>query len=280
MVNHKDKGVIKEEGTIDERLEKFISVFVNKFEAKLDEFKKEAEVGGKAKTGKIANAVGTCAKAIPIEALKDVPSSAVNCMNNSDHRKKAKKIVQVFSNLEKIKIRRMLIEASGDIFKSFEKQFMEVTDTDGGYTGGMEKLAVDARDRAINHIVVEHNKEISAELIVKGIILGVSKINHIENHINRKGGFTLKNSSTGENNWKTESLYTKTGFVVLNGKSNNEYYSYEKDKHNGKKYGYRIPLKWEIGMWNSTNYKKQEKPSKEYVYTFVQEREMKNGKKD
>ncbi|XP_052868586.1 uncharacterized protein LOC128274426 [Anopheles cruzii] len=284
-----------------QRLEKFIMAFVQKFEEELKKFREQDAVGGTPRSGGTRSivAAGGAGAGAAIGFASGIPGAAAggsklggaigalyDFFRGKSDKRKASRIIEVFEQIEEDSIRSTLLEVGFDIFFSFESQFTTVTDANGLLKRGMEKLAIDAVYRAINYIDGYTKKseyiENLCHLITKGVILGKSENGFVaplfrffqvdklikghnipewQKRFIRNPGHTVKNK---EEKWKSADLYEGVGLVII--KDNgvcNKYYK-KIDGGNAEKYGYRLPFEWD----DMENYIEEDRPSEEYRYTL------------
>ena len=162
-------------------------------------------------------------------------------------KSKAQKITRIFSTLTDGSLNQLLSEAGVQIFKSYESQFMQVTDKAGDKMA-IEKLAEDAGARALNYIAenAEPDQLISIDLITQGVVLGKSdkffdpsfknvRIRISGNRIQDRYGKTIN----------TANLFEKTGLFLPDTKKSHKYYRLRKTLDSSS-YGYRHPFNWEM----------------------------------
>lgn len=163
-------------------------------------------------------------------------------------KSKAQKITRIFSTLTDGSLNQLLSEAGVQIFKSYESQFMQVTDKAGDKMA-IEKLAEDAGARAINYIAenVEPDQLISIDLITRGVVLGKSdkffdpsfknvRLRISGNRIQDRYGNTIN----------TANLFEKTGLLLSNIPEKSYKFYRLRNTLDGSRYGYRHPFNWEI----------------------------------
>lgn len=182
-------------------------------------------------------------------------------------KSKAQKITRIFSTLTDGSLNRLLSEAGVEIFKSYESQFMQVTDKAGDRMA-IEKLAEDAGARALNYIAekAEPDQLISIDLITQGVILGKSDKFFDPSFKNvriRIAGSRIQDRYGKMIN--TANLYEKTG-LFLSGASENlpKFYRLRNDPDSAT-YGYRQPLNWEKEKKGELKLEYQEKYIQETI---------------
>jgi|GEM_PF-3016448 len=162
-------------------------------------------------------------------------------------KSKAQKITRIFSTLTR-SLNQLLSEAGVQIFKSYESQFMQVTDKAGDKMA-IEKLAEDAGARALNYIAENGapNQLISIDLITQGVVLGKSdkffdpsfknvRLRISGNRIQDRYGKTIN----------TANLFEKTGLLLSNIPEQSYKFYRLRNTLDGSSYGYRHPFNWEI----------------------------------
>lgn len=163
-----------------ERLETFIATFVTRFLETLNKYKDEISSKNNTTAQNAAEETGTkvideisLLASIVVRAL----TVAAKYLSNRIHRKKAKRVVEVFRRIEKDKLENMLAEAGGNIFYNYQIQFNMITDK---YSArAMEKLAIDATRRAIDYVNQykqdNPDMDVSVDLITEGVKSGKSR---------------------------------------------------------------------------------------------------------
>ncbi len=174
--------------------------------------------------------------------------------SSEKHRGKAKRVHEVVRSSE---VRKTLIYAALDIFQSFEKIFTSILDDDqSSWQRGIEKLAVDAMDRVISYIATTKEKDLSIDLITKGVVFGESKekifVSKILNRVvnSSKSSYQVKCEQSNQT-LQTSQIYADVGVEriyddVLEYYLPNKYSSDQGDKN----LGYRLPFRWELKEWN------------------------------
>ena len=182
-------------------------------------------------------------------------------------KSKAQKITRIFSTLIDGSLNRLLSEAGVEIFKSYESQFMQVTDKAGDRMA-IEKLAEDAGARALNYIAENAGPDqlISIDLITQGVVLGKSdkffdpsfknvRIRISGNRIQDKYGKTVN----------TANLFEKTGLLLPNTPEKPYKFYRLRNILDSSSYGYRHPLNWEIEKKGELKIEYQEKYLQETI---------------
>ncbi|MFZ0218595.1 MAG: NB-ARC domain-containing protein [Candidatus Aquirickettsiella sp.] len=182
-------------------------------------------------------------------------------------KSKAQKITRIFSTLTDGSLNRLLSEAGVEIFKSYESQFMHVTDKAGDKMA-IEKLAEDAGARALNYIAENAgpNQLISNELITQGVVLGKSEKFFDPSFKNvriRISGNRIQDGYGKAIN--TANLFEKTGLFLPSAPEKPHKFYRLKDALDSSKYGYRYPLNWEIEKKGELKSEYQEKYLQETV---------------
>ncbi|WP_353287521.1 hypothetical protein [Wolbachia endosymbiont (group B) of Gerris lacustris] len=115
-------------------------------------------------------------------------------------------------------MRKILVEASLEIFQKFEKQLTGVVDADSSsWKRGVEKLAIDAASRVINYISVSNEKgEFPVSHITKGVVLGESKKRRLATCF----GYRVKDKQSGEISL-TSALYGNVGIKKIEDNATN-----------------------------------------------------------
>lgn len=160
---------------------------------------------------------------------------------------KARKITRTLSNLAEKNLDQILSEAGVAIFKSYESQFMQITDKAGDRIA-IEKLAEDAAARTLNYVAEnqENNFLITTETITRGVIFGRSEKFFDPSFKNlriRISGSRIQDKEG--NSINSANLYEKTGLIIINPKDQSEKL-YRGKPIDSTKYGYRQALDWEI----------------------------------
>lgn len=187
-----------------ERLETFITTFITESTKKLNKYR--VEISSKTNTT-AENVVEGPAREL-LEQCNNWASTAVHpivvavtYIINRIHRKKAKRVVEVFRHIKEDELGNMLAEAGANIFYNYKIQFNLVTDTNDSSARGMEKLAIDATRRVINYInqYKQHNPDmdVSVDLITEGVKLGKFRQSFLITAIQKipkmpKLGYTVK----------------------------------------------------------------------------------------
>lgn len=162
-------------------------------------------------------------------------------------KSKARKITRTLSTLAEGHLNQFLSEAGVAIFKSYESQFMQITDKAGDYVA-IEKLAEDAAARALNYIAEnkDPNLIISTELITYAVIFGKSEKFFDPSFKNVR--IRISGSRVQDYDGKpinTANLYEKTGLVIVNPQDKSESL-YRGKTADSSVYGYRRALDWEM----------------------------------
>lgn len=144
------------------------------------------------------------------------------------YSKKAKTVVsfvnqgttQKFEYFDAAKQKRVLVhilvEAALHIYEIYESQFMKIVEDD--IIRSLNKLAYDAACRAVNYIM-EHSigdQKFSAEVLIKGVLLGVSKKSKtakLTASIFGQEGHTV---ATDTQNWNTAKLFGDIPILATN----------------------------------------------------------------
>lgn len=165
--------------------------------------------------------------------------------NTISYSKKAKTVVRFVNkgtteNLEyfdaakqKKLLVQVLVEAALHIFEIYEYQFMKIAAND--ILRSIDKLSYDAACRAVNYIVLNavEDQIFSAEVLIKGVLLGVSKKSNtakVTVSTYGKKGLTV---ATDTETWNTAKLF---GDIAVRG----TIYNYVKDSSD-KSMGARLP---------------------------------------
>lgn len=264
---------------VDQRLERFVANFVSIFEASLSAYyeslveqipKKgkwaslagrviDIAKGGVEAPGAITRAPGMAAVQAAEQAGGKVAIasglaflgevvSAIGTFQNRVELKKLIKILEIFQkdrDESRGEVRKNLVEAGVDIFRSFEIQFMAVK-ANKSWERAMLKLARDAAARVIYFYKKNPEEKFpAASSITKGVILGQSK--RYKNtstgipHILYKGR-TVKDS-TG-NKLRTGKLFETVSLVKI--ASQHENYCYKKEGISSKYASqFRLFFQWE-----------------------------------
>ncbi|UXX40479.1 NB-ARC domain-containing protein [Wolbachia endosymbiont of Oryzaephilus surinamensis] len=278
---------LKQKNQVDERLREFTEYFVDEFEAKLnwyrivleeidkkpgtlaDVIKSIITVSGAGVVGGTVGVVGSLVLGMPVPAVASATAGAGatgagklgevvgNKVGAGKHKGKAASLSDLVYHFKRKanqpEVRKILIEASFDIFQSFEIQFMKATVEKGKETRAMMKLAKDAVYRVINHCAQkeEQAKDLTLELITKGLVLGESKGGTVSKFVPQilqkilkkapKPGRTVKDKLSKEE-WNTAELYSRVGLAVKNLDDYVKPYNYYRKKEGltePDKYGYR-----------------------------------------
>lgn len=211
-------------------------------------------------------------------------SAAASFLYGRKHRCKAKNVMTIISLMPKVDLRCTLLQAAGEVFIAFEAQFAKVIDADGSWLRAMEKLAVEAMDRSVNHIdflksnSTDKDIDFSSDFIIQSIIEGNSKkglaatcLNFLKLDKLVENGYlpnTLKNKwpksghslKCKEQNWKICDMFQSVGIVILNTDGNEYYIRRYFDK--SETYGFRLKFSWETMQC----FKIYSKPLEEYKY--------------
>ncbi|WP_143689941.1 ankyrin repeat domain-containing protein [Wolbachia endosymbiont of Nilaparvata lugens] len=242
----------------------FVKTFVEKFERKLSEFSEEAKPGSKIKKkGKILGQVDSIVKsAVPpgVRVIPDKVIEFIDCLSAKEHKKRAKSASAKVRSFED-ETRKILVDASLEIFQKFERQFTKIMDNDQlSWERGIEKLAIDAVDRVMNYILA--NKEVfSIDLVTKGIVLGESKKQSL---FALYSGYQVKDKQSNEI-LITSKIYGNAG-IKREYTDAIDYYE-PKECSYAKKCGYRLPFIWELEEWDKEI---------ELRYVFTQSLEERN----
>lgn len=250
-----------------ERLETFITTFVTEFTKKLNKYRDEIS----SKTNTTAEyAVEGPTKEL-LEEYHHWASTAVHPLVvtvtyfiNRIHRKKAKRVVEVFRHIKEDELGNILVEAGGNIFYNYQVPFNMITDIDNHWARGMEKLAIDATRRVINYVnqYKQHNPDmdVSVDLITEGIKLGKSRQGFLITAIQKipkmpKLGHTVK---IYDKKCKTSEVYENP---VKKGDGNaGKYYSKKGNDSNSRK------SKDTSGILNEDCQEVVEQPEEEHKY--------------
>lgn len=204
---------------IVEKATLFVKIFVKEFEEKLSECSKEARPGSSIrKTGKVVDKVASAvSNYIPPSMEKVGASQVMECVgfiSANQHRKKAK-IFSTIAVSSEGNLRKILVDASLEIFKSFERQFIRIMDAGGFFwKRGIEKLAIDAVSRVINYISANVEKEeFSVDLITRGVVLGESKRKY---PFTTRAGHQVKDKQS-DKTLITSQLYKAVGIKKIEG---------------------------------------------------------------
>lgn len=180
-----------------------------------------------------------------------LPAMIASIRTLSNHyftsKTKARKITHALSNLPENNLDQILSEAGVAIFKSYESQFMQVTDKAGDRIA-IEKLAEDAAARALNYVAENRDADflITTETITQGVIFGKSEKFFDPSFKNlriRISGSRIQDKEG--NSINSANLYEKTGLMIVNPKDQSEKL-YRGKSTDSTKYGYRQALDWEI----------------------------------
>lgn len=241
---------------VDDRLNHFVKAFIDIMQKKIaayhvlargerltvDALKQELKICC------IGATVGLCVSlGDPKSILPAVIPAIRGNAGHSTLKKKARKITQAFANRDFLTLTPILIDSALELFKSYEAQFMQVTDK-GGDVIAMEKLADDAASRIFNYIQQENFSDISVESITKGIILGVSE-RYIVPSISEgfiKFGLPLKDYYG--NNIYTADIFQNVGLSFTIDGIERRYDKIIRGQR--EQYGYRTALNWEIKSQN------------------------------
>lgn len=227
---------------LTEKLIIFTKIFVLKFESKLEEFKKIAEVESKLVTDAADAIVQTSSETVvdfvaegALSNITKIPGKVWNFYKIKKLKHKSKKITSIFRRIEKETLRSILIDAGINLFKSFEYQFISATDNNGDFHRALQKIAIDASNRAINFIYQNKNCEIiTANLITRGVIRGKS-----EKLLNKCGYTVIIN----HHEYNTAKLFDQTGLVTIDQYGNPLKFYHLKHTENEN---YRLQLAWEL----------------------------------
>ena len=161
-------------------------------------------------------------------------------------KSKARIITRAFSNVSKEGLSQLLAEAALELFKSFEAQFIQVTDK-AGDTIAMEKLAEDASSRLMNYIAKNWKDEpITQEIITKGVLIGESQKYFSPNVKKLRLRVTAHFVRDMEgNSINTANLYQKTGIIVSKKNQVSQFFVKVPSKPDSTQYGYRQLFSWE-----------------------------------
>ncbi|XP_060818492.1 uncharacterized protein LOC132908492 [Bombus pascuorum] len=208
-----------------DRLEVFVKAFAKEFTNTLSNYENEISVSSKTNETPKKEMEKTSVQLIgQVNQLASyVASSSIRASKyfiKRCHKKKAKRVVDVFEGMGKDELENMLAEAAGKIFYKYQILFIMITDTDGYWTRGMQKVAAEASRRAINHINQykenNPNMNISVDLITNGAMIGEDIQSFMMKNISKaseslKSGRTIKIS---DQKCKTSEVYknrVKTG---------------------------------------------------------------------
>lgn len=230
--------------TVDNRLKYFIELYRNRFKTKLDAYDKEAAVGGPEKTGKTVEGI------VDVVEITGLPAGfvrrVINYFPKKLHKDKALVITAIFIDLTEDYIKKILEKTACDIFRCYESQFIQVK-TSHHWRYAIERLAVDAVDRAINFLFNLYLQDITVENVTSDVltacvISGTSKVKNILSM-----GYEVMNAD--EEKWRTTDLYTKVGIVRVSENGDCEKYYKKKNDDGSGLYGYRLPFEWEKRKW-------------------------------
>ncbi|WP_143689524.1 OTU domain-containing protein [Wolbachia endosymbiont of Nilaparvata lugens] len=299
-----DIGFIYDE--VVERATFFVKTFTKECEEKLSQYYKEAKPGSQIKElGRIVtqsiSATNNLISPGPLRFGLLKLLEGINFFSTRTHRKRSKEVSALVNDIALKEVRKILVEASLEIFQSFECQFIGITDVSGSYwKRGIQKLAIDAVSRVTNYIVANSEKErFSIELITKGFILGKSKDHTLTQYVFRKPvelfinnndkhtkpsvlkskilsnlkklqpGYRIQGGQNNNNELLvTSQLYTEVGIKKID----DDIITYYKLKkhNNAEKYGYRLPFAWELEKWKNDSIDKEYTPvtipEEQYVY--------------
>lgn len=146
-------------------------------------------------------------------------------------------IAYCFKTIRK-EAQKVFLEAAIEVFKCFEKQFMEAT-CKGGEVRAMQKLAEDCAHRAMTYLSkFSIENEITSESVIKGVLEGPSMGKTLDL---KKPGRTLMDLNKKE--WKSGEMFGKVGVCFIEG---NKKYYFKCDKSRTCKYGHRLLFNFEI----------------------------------
>ena len=240
-----------EKDNVDVRLENFVESFIGYFMQKLAAFQLIARgekltiaaLKQELKTGATGALFGL---AISRSLPGTLPSLVASLRTISSQyyisKAKARKITRAFSRMPLGALTAILADAAVEIFKSFEAQFMHVTDKAGDKLA-MQKLAEDAVARALNYVSEENEVvRVSMSYITEAIILGNSD-KYFDPDLKKFRLSILGNAiqDESENKIYTADLFEKVGLFVEG--SSKKYY--KKKPVESDRYGYRCVLSWE-----------------------------------
>ncbi|MDQ8039018.1 MAG: NB-ARC domain-containing protein [Rickettsiella sp.] len=253
----KVQGLEKE--SMEMRLEIFVESFISYSNQKLAAYQLIAR-GEKLSLNALKQEIKTGATGalfgfIVSRGLIGTISSMVTSLRTVSHgyyisKKKAQKITRFFSNVNLVDMSNNLAEAAVEIFKSYEAQFMHVTDKAGDKIA-IQKLAEDAVIRFMNYISKQADIDyLSVEYITKGIIFGNSdkyfdlKLNKFRLSIS---GNAIKDEYA--NTIYTSDLYENVGLAIFTVDSTKFYKKIKLAEIDH--YGYRDVLSWEKTLSNT-----------------------------
>jgi len=240
-------------GTVLERLKGFVNSFVKEFESRLSCCYEESigEIQKSSKTweavsGGVGAGVSMVGTLVGVPGLGRAAGGRVEDLTRRfvgypEHKKRAARITEVFSGVDRATLRGILVEAGVDIFRCYECQLMNV-DVIGGWAVALRECARDATDRIMNFVVEYHQEtettlfdRISVSFLTKAFMRGESK--------GWVGAYVPKRKVENDGReWKISSMWEKVGIVTLksDGISTDLYYKKRKGKSNTGKYGHRL----------------------------------------
>jgi len=269
---------------VTERLESFVNSFVKEFEDKLIDYYKESigEIQKSGTTlgivceapGAVVSWAGTLVGGAGLgraagERVEDLTRRFVGY---PEHKKRADRITEVFSGVDRAALRGILVEAGVHIFRCYECQLMKVKVT-AGWEVALTECARDATERIMNFIEKYHQKteaksfdEISVSFLTKGFMRGESK-GWVGTYVPKR------NVENDGREWKISSMWKKVLLVKLKGDGATDlYYKKKKRKSRTEKYGHRLLFTWEsedsseLDKMLNLEYKKDNIPTDKYDY--------------
>lgn len=281
-----------------ENLQGFVKYGVTSCEKKLINYQKEADpmenVHKKgtvtkvfAGAGSVAGAGGGMAAAatgIPalIAASKQIGtglgkafSEVVDYVSAKKHKRKAKKVYQIFRKLQDDERRRLLVECFVRIFIAFEYQFRQIEVTEN-YKRNFEKVAFEILNKMINFVFDSYdaikNEAITCKLITEGGLCGRSKgivaqlPPVLQTTFGMQPGQKYENANDSTN---ISELLEEVGIAVIQDESFSLYK--KNNKRNGHlKFEYRLRFDWEDPS-NDEAYVPVEDEKFQYSYILVKE---------
>lgn len=224
------RSTVDDIGLTDDEIVKrailFVRIFFEEFEKKSSQCFKEARPGSKIKkTGKILGQIDSTVKSAVPPGMRVIPDKVIKIIDYlfaKEHKKGAKSVSATVMNLGG-NARKILVDASLEIFQKFEEQFTEIMDVSSfSWKRGIEKLAIDAVSRIINYISANVEKEeFSVDLITRGVVLGESKTDTFAKQVFHKSakffnlevlqpGYQVKNEQS-DKTLITSQLYEAVG---------------------------------------------------------------------
>lgn len=246
------RSTVEDIGLTDDEIVKratfFVKTFVKEFEKKLFQYSEEVKPGSKIKkTGKVLGQIDSTVKSAIPPGMRVIPDKVIefiDYLSAKEHKKGAKSVFATVMPLED-NTRKILVDASLEIFQKFEGQFTEIMDISSfSWEMGIEKLAIDAVHRVKNYIPFHAKGEkFSVDLVTRGVILGESKRKRL---FTIRLGYQVKDKQSNEI-LMTSELYERVGIRKVNHDTTTYYQSRKHD--NAEKYGYRLPFTWELEKW-------------------------------